>query len=103
MSKYGIILLCICSLDISVTVLGIKLGVCEENNTLLNWFLFRFGLVGIIFAKFVIFTAIPIAIMEIAPRFNKALQQRIATYYKFTIFAYILIFSTMVYYFNFLY
>ena len=95
MSKYGIILLFICTLDLSFTSIGIYLGYFTELNPLLNWFIIGWGLPGLIFAKS-IFTIIPIFILETAPKYCDTAHGRIGHYYKFVIYSYIFVLSSSI-------
>jgi len=90
MSRAGTILLSICFLDLTGTALGIYFGYLDEANPMLNYFLIRWGLPGLILVK-MFFVAVPLLILEIAPRFDPIAQQRIGIYYKVVISAYVLI------------
>ena len=92
MSKLGIVLLVICILDLSGTVAGIHSGYfVGEVNPILDYFLFRWGLIGFITAKMILFVLFPILILEIAPKFNPIAKQRIKIYYKAVILIYLLV------------
>ncbi len=90
MSRFGVILLSVCLLDLTGTALGIHFGYFEEANPMLNYFLERWGLFGLIISK-MFFVLIPLLVLEIAPRFDSIVQRRIGIYYKVVIYAYILI------------
>ncbi len=90
MSRFGVILLSICLLDLTMTALGIHFGYLKEASPILNYFLERWGLPGLILSK-IFFVATPLLILEIAPGFDSIAQRRIGAYYKFVIYSYVLI------------
>lgn len=92
MNRYGLILVCICILDLAITVGGVETGQIKEFNPLLLWYLMQWGISGFILAK-IFFIVAPISIFELLSLYSKIGRQKISNYYKITIFAYIIIFN----------
>ena len=51
MSIYGSVLLCLCSIDLLFTTIGIQAGYCTEYNPFLLWYLGITGIYGLIVIK----------------------------------------------------
>jgi len=90
MNKYGITLLILCLSDLVLTVIGIKMHVLQEAGVLLCWAQAHWGLTGLITVK-LIFSIVPITILEILWRSGKIEQKRMRIYYRIGIWLYFLI------------
>ena len=90
MSIWEIILTSICLIDLTVTVLGICLGYFEESNPMLNYFLERWGLSGLILSK-TFFIVVPFSFIGITLKFDWIGRRTVGFYYKIALLSYILI------------
>ncbi len=89
--KYIVLIVAISIIDLVMTIVGMNIGICREANPLLLWFIKIYGLPGFVFAKLILFTALPIFVIEICGRIAKFKRTKINNYYKFTIVVYLLI------------
>lgn len=101
MSKYGKILLCICLLDLFLTVTGLQLGLIGEENGLLLRVLDIWGVEALVVAK-VLLTIPGIFLCELALRRPSSRYRfPIKAYYKFAIWGYVASFIFLTIFVNF--
>lgn len=101
MTKYGIVLAMLCELDLISTVVGLKLGVVEEANPIMQYFINIGGIKGFVVIKLLI-SALSIAFMEITYKHNFIPRRKMRIYYKVAIFLFISEYATAFIYVNFI-